>query len=798
MYTVTQSAPLKIHPSRHRPKPERLHADGLARLQGQSRIPASTWRRWCALLELPPHQAIELWEEICWPITIASGRRPEVAYILQLRAARADLDIPTFREELAPLLHLTTFFNVLADPYLDLPHLPAALLRYYKYTIDNTFRQPPFNCLMDQFAYDTCRALIVVKVTSTPDITLSRVLKLLGEGRASLEHLIHLACSAPGNDDFAGLIRAFLRPETRDESSAEKKTAEEWTSGQVIEQFRRILQTLYETEFHSQQEKQVSFRVLERRMKAIRAFDPFKATIPGLEEAQAIARRNEVTPRRPTAKKPAPVSLPKNGAESKQPASIPSPKNGAASAAAPVAPAAVVPTISPQSVPVAQAADIDIDADAIVSVQPVHIEEFDQVVRYVGQLLARTEVADQKVWSLFLEPSAEIDDLPTLTHQLIAGEGSVHQAGDFLLQAARYLPFKKLIPSTRRALKEPPLTLQVQNFVNYIGNNGRHPFTPDDRKIASLGKLLDRAAAAYLRLQALKTAHALFDREENCSTDAVVSCYEKALSQVTAHVDHDLLIRARTRADADVQVLLEQFNARKFADELLASCRTYAEKLRDEQRTRSLEQTRAALEACPLILEESDLSDTGEPRAELSLSEIIPSALGEIFDAVSTHILTCAWKVLRPVHEPSRIVKKLERILVEILVDSLVLSPARRRHQENPRIPLQVVGLDKLNRDANFRDFFVRVDDDNRIATVDNFEDGRYVDLFELRTYTPSRVHAAAQKKNEEEGEVELQTGRQYLFSVGRTCRLFGRTPGEVVDSCIKGDSGTPQIFPLF
>lgn len=790
---MTQSVPLKIRTARRRPGAERPHADGLARLQGQSRIPASTWRRWCALLELPPRQAIELWEEICWPITIASGQRPEVAYILQLRAARADLDIPTFREELAPLLHLTTFFNVLADPYLDLPHLPAALLRYYKYTIDNTFRQPPFNCLMDQFAYDTCRALIVVKVASTPDITLSRVLKLLGEGRASLEHLVHLACSAPGDGDLAGLIREFLRPETRGETSAEEEIEVERTPGQVIEQFRRILQTLYETEFHSEREKQGSLRLLERRLKAIRAFDPFKATIPGLEEAQALARRNEVTPRKPTSKQPAPVSLPKNGATSKQPTPDPSPTNGDLPTPRPAA-----PTAPPQPVSIAQAADVDIDADAIVSVQPAQIEEFDQVVRYVSQLLAKIEVVDQKVWSLFLEPSAEIDDLPSLTRQLADDEGSVHQAGDCLLQAARYLPFKELIPNTRRMLKEPPLTLQVTSFVNYVGNNGRHQFTPDDRKIASLGKLLDHAAAAFLRLQALKTAHDLFEREEGYSTDAVVSYYEKALFQVTARIDHDLLTRTRTRADANVQVLLEQFNARKFAEKLLTSCRAYAEKLRDEQHTRSLEQIQTAVEADPLILEEPDISDADEPGSELLLSEIIPSDLGEIFDAVSTHILTRAWKVMRPIHDPSQVIMKLERILGEILVDSLMLSPARRRHQENPLIPLQVVGLDKLNRDANFKDFFVRVGENGRIATVEDFEDGRYVDLFELRTYTPSRVHAAAQKKKEEEGEVELQTGRQYLFSVGRTCRLFGRTPGELVNSCIKADSGMPQIFPLF
>ena len=78
---------------------------------------------------------------------------------------------------------------------------------------------------------------------------------------------------------------------------------------------------------------------------------------------------------------------------------------------------------------------------------------------------------------------------------------------------------------------------------------------------------------------------------------------------------------------------------------------------------------------------------------------------------------------------------------------------------------------------------------------VDGYEDGSYVDLFELREYKPSRMRA---KEKTEGAEEDLQTGRKYMYTVGRTNRLFGESPSDVINGCVRGDDGTPKVFPVF
>ena len=88
-------------------------SDGLARLQNQSRIPASKWREWCTLLSLDPIDAVETWEEICYPIMVATRSMPvqEISYIMQMRTARPELDVFDFKEEVPKILHAITFLS---------------------------------------------------------------------------------------------------------------------------------------------------------------------------------------------------------------------------------------------------------------------------------------------------------------------------------------------------------------------------------------------------------------------------------------------------------------------------------------------------------------------------------------------------------------------------------------------------------------------------------------------------------------------------------------------------------------
>jgi len=112
----------------------KIVSDGLARLQNQSRIPANVWRQWCNLLGLNPMDAVDVWEEICYPIMVAARKVPEVSFILQMRAARPTLDVFDFKEEAPKILHLIAFIYGLQDPQLSSGRLKSSLLKLYRQT----------------------------------------------------------------------------------------------------------------------------------------------------------------------------------------------------------------------------------------------------------------------------------------------------------------------------------------------------------------------------------------------------------------------------------------------------------------------------------------------------------------------------------------------------------------------------------------------------------------------------------------------------------------------------------------
>lgn len=56
---------------------------------------------------------------------------------------------------------------------------------------------------------------------------------------------------------------------------------------------------------------------------------------------------------------------------------------------------------------------------------------------------------------------------------------------------------------------------------------------------------------------------------------------------------------------------------------------------------------------------------------------------------------------------------------------------------------------------------------------VEGYEDGSYVDLLELREYTDARIQTV--NKGSEFGTEPLQTGEKYLFTFGRTQKIFRR-----------------------
>ena len=107
-------------------------------------------------------------------------------------------------------------------------------------------------------------------------------------------------------------------------------------------------------------------------------------------------------------------------------------------------------------------------------------------------------------------------------------------------------------------------------------------------------------------------------------------------------------------------------------------------------------------------------------------------------------------------------------MLREVLMANFRFKPEKRRHQDNARIASSVVSLDKVVGNANLKELYVRVSEDGQMHYVEDYE------------------------------TEALQAGRKYLYTVGRTNRLFGDSPSELINGCVKADDGTTKVFIAF
>ena len=184
--------------------------DGLSRLQNQSRIPATTWRHWCNLLDLDPVDAVDVWEGICHPIMVATRKVPEVPYILQMRAARLELDIFDFKEEIPKLLHITAFLYALKDETMTGGKAKSALLKFYRKSALQIPPDQPHGLFVQKFIVDLCAVGLVAKVLPAANITLANVLKPVVEGHGSIEQIIGLGLKVLAGKPYADKVRQCL------------------------------------------------------------------------------------------------------------------------------------------------------------------------------------------------------------------------------------------------------------------------------------------------------------------------------------------------------------------------------------------------------------------------------------------------------------------------------------------------------------------------------------------------------------------------------------------------------------
>ena len=153
---------------------------------------------------------------------------------------------------------------------------------------------------------------------------------------------------------------------------------------------------------------------------------------------------------------------------------------------------------------------------------------------------------------------------------------------------------------------------------------------------------------------------------------------------------------------------------------------------------------------------------------------------------------------MKEVHGPEKVVSEIVASMRELMMSCSRFESERRRHQDNPRLALPVISLDKVAGNANLKDLYVRVREDGQLHYVDDFEDGTWFDLFQLREYKPTRLATTAKKKAEKQDTEMLQTGRKYLFTVGGAKQLFGESAAAVINGCYRGDDGETKVFNVF
>ena len=441
-----------------------------------------------------------------------------------------------------------------------------------------------------------------------------------------------------------------------------------------------------------------------------------------------------------------------------------------------------------------KAGAIKIEPTDFVDVADVSFSEFSEKVHQVCRQLATVEKLDQGVWSLFIDPAATIGDVPALARALANEKTDTFKTYGAIRMAAQYLPLKNLLSVPGKAVqKQRNFMLEATQLLNTVNNSGRE-LQPETRPLRPLAKVLDHAAGALVRLEALRVNTMMGDEHgDQYSRETATVYYEGALRQVTDLTDRELLNQAREKADADTVAMLGSFVADELVELITSRSREYVKAFVDAGHAGSVEELQEHFSEQPLDSDTDAKTEGGVPAEMLK-----PSELGEVFDSAAKYVCDQAWAVMEAVHGPEKIIPEIVASMRELMVSCFRFEPERRRHQDNPRLGLTVVSLYKVAGNANLKDLYVRVHEDGQLLYVEDFEDGKWLDLFQLREYKPARLATAAKKKADEEDTEMLQTGRKYMCTVGRAKQLFGESAAEVINGCFRGDDGETKIFDVF
>ena len=844
----------------------------LARVQSESRISINTWREWCTRLGMDQDDAVEVWDEICSPMALVARTLPDVAYILQLRNSRLELDIEDFKEEIPAVLHFNSFVGALQDGPAIGEKSRSAVIRYFQASSAAQAGGPRQNFVRSLLS-NLCTGLLVAKLLPAGKVNLSRLLGVLVEGKGSLDNFLALAVKSSIERPFAEEVTAFVRSraalialastplasesdieddedevvsdddgeavdsEAADDDEHEEDDDEEDTvvvrqdldaSDEFFEAFRSLLETIYDEE--AAEDTALPEQVAAARQRAISAFDPLRARIPSLEEARSVSQQSAAggagreRALRPQARSgggakaksgPNPLLASSGGKSSAAGAessggmaASPAAKSGATSPLGEAKPEAakierpqtagetdVSKPVAPGSPGVELPATVS-DDDEVIDVPRIVKTDLSMRVNLIGQLLGGIEQQDPRVWNLYAEPTADVDELCDLAEALLTEESGTERAYAALRVVAQQQQFKSLLslPPEKR-LKEKRFDLEAAAFINTVSSS-RRSFESDSRQLVPLPKVLDHAAASLVRLEALRSSVKLARTSpEEFSAEAATELYESVLSNVTYQADREIIEAVRQKADADIRALVELLEGEARIEHIVACCEEYLDKLEEGDHTANAEALAAVFGSQPLQFEGVDPSNgRGSPPEQFTAE----SGLGEIVDATREYVSAKVWQVLDPERQPEEVMQRVEELIRKRLSHRAKLPVRKERHEKNPKVALSVVSVEKLTGNAELSHLFVRLSVEGSLLFVEDFESGEYIDLFELRKNERKQMHAQARRRAASSDSGELQAGAKYLHSLGRTSKPFGSSLAEVMSACILTDEGEPRLYPIF
>jgi|GEM_PF-3256282 len=618
---------------------------GLARIQTQSRIPVTQWKEWCDRLGLEIADVAELWDGVCFPMMVASRSIPDVAYILQMRAARKDVDdLEEFKEELASILHINALLGSLQDDSITGGKYRATVLQLYRYACPlspETTVSPRQR--IRHAVVELCAAALLTKVVPGENVSFSRLTRLLVEERTSRQALCSMVMQGEPPEDVADCLQALddydsqhdqrnseediesamdQASDTEEEAEEDKVEEEDEVKDEVelfVDRFRLAIASIYDR----QEGVGEGAQSVEARERAIAQFDPLNARIPSVEEAKQLAtaagkdgepsRRRQRSNSRPANPLRAKPSTNKASARS-------STSTVSGGAASPVR-ASATPAGGRQSKPSAAyvggtqtTADATEESDGLPPlpesphdvVQPKQVAAADlgECVFKIGQLLSALESHDQRVWMAFHSPEADIEEPANLSEALVKTVGGACDAYRSIRFVAQHQHLKALLqlPPDKR-LKQRRFELEATAFINTV-SSARRVFEADSRQLIPRPRVLDHAAACLVRIEALRTAVLMVREDPQAfSAAAATQRYESVLSNITHLADSTLMGNAREMADEDIATLSAAVAVKHLVEILITGSRQYLRALKEEEQLNDVDSLRQATESTPLTFD---------------------------------------------------------------------------------------------------------------------------------------------------------------------------------------------------